>query len=380
MSTNSENGQVPPVQVAIPVPPAVGSVFALGWLMAELFDGRRRASVADRQPPFDAAVQLPLVADLDPYDLLNFLVADLHDLLEPFPGVSDAEIRAEATKEPGGADPFDVGTFDGAVGNLHLAVLDQLADDLQQLNAYQLGLALSDMCWLVTPDGGPETFISIFRRDQVAAMQTWLNGAGSAIPPTTAAIVGQSLTKWADWVNVNAPNLRAKNANTWTASGDAVVSALRMQGTIWHSALTADPDVSLNPAMGAWVQAASAIARATRTVTLTILRRFWPIVAVTAAALAGLLYLVISNLSGASQVWASLVTVAAVVGCGGAGLGSGVSRAFGGIGFEVWSAAKLDAQAWNVTWLPALPQTPVQRGQLGNRGVAVPLLRRNVDG
>jgi hypothetical protein len=45
-----------------------------------------------------------------------------------------------------------------------------------------------------------------------------------------------------------------------------------------------------------------------------ILRRFWPIVVVAAAALAGLLYLVVANLSGASQVWASLATVAAVVG------------------------------------------------------------------
>ncbi len=42
-----------------------------------------------------------------------------------------------------------------------------------------------------------------------------------------------------------------------------------------------------------------------------ILRRFWPLVVIGLATLGGLLYLVISNLSGASQVWASLVTVAA---------------------------------------------------------------------
>ncbi len=379
MSTNSENGQVPPVQAVIPVPPPAGSVFALGWLMAQLFDGRRRASLADRQPPFDAAVQLPLVANLDTEDLLSFLVADLHDLLAPFPGVSDAAVRAEAAKEPGSADPFDQGTFDGLVGELHLAILDELADDIEQLSAYQLGLALSDMCWLGSSDGGPDTFIAIFRRDQVAAMQTWLNGSGSAIPPSTATIVGQSLSKWADWVDVNAPKLRASNASAWASSADVVLGALRMQGTIWHSALTANPDVSLNPAMGAWVQAANSIARATRTVTLTILRRFWWVVLVSAAALAGLLYLVISSLSGASQVWASLATVGAVLGGGSAGLGSGVSRAFGGIGYEVWSAAKLDAQAWNVTYLPAMTQTTKQRSQLDSRGVATPQIRKNVD-
>ncbi len=52
-----------------------------------------------------------------------------------------------------------------------------------------------------------------------------------------------------------------------------------------------------------------------------IVRRFWPLVLIGLAALGGLLYLVISNLSGASQVWASLVTVAAVVGSGSWGLG-----------------------------------------------------------
>ena len=75
-----------------------------------------------------------------------------------------------------------------------------------------------------------------------------------------------------------------------------------------------------------------------------------------------------------------VVTVGAVVGCGGAGLGSGVSRAFGGIGFEIWNAAKLDAQAWNVTFLPPVQQSTVQRAQLDNRGVGVPQIRKNVDG
>jgi len=378
--TSPESSHVPPVPVIVPVPPRVGSIFALGWLMAELFDSRRRASTANRQPAFNKAVQLPLVADLDPVELLNFLVTDLHDMLGPYPGVSDAEIQAEAAKaanQPGAPEPFDQGKFDAALGSLHLAILDQLADDQQQLNAYQLGLALSDMCWLVTPDVGPDAFVGMFKRSQIAAMQTWLNGAGTAIPPSTASIVGQSLSNWADWADVNAPKITAPNA--WPLSAQVVVSALRVQGGVWHSVLTADPDVSLNPAMGAWVQAASAIARAARAVTRSVLRRFWPIVLGTAALLGGLLYLVISNLSGASQTWASLVTVVAVLGTGGYGLGSGVSRAFGGIGFEIWSAAKLDAQAWNVTWLPAVPQGTMQRARLENRGVAAPHIRKNVD-
>lgn len=378
MSSPVDNSVNPPTLVPVPLPPGVGSVFALGWLMSELFDGRRRASVANRQPPFDKAVQLPLVSDLDPVELLNFLVTDLNDLLRCFPGVSVADVNAEAAKKPGAAEPFDQGRFDASLAALHLAILDELADNQEQLNAYQLGLALSDMCWLVTPDTSPDTFIGMFKRSQVAAVQTWLNGAGDAIPPGSASIVGQSLSKWADWVDVNVPKLRA-TATTWATSPDVVVGALHVQGSVWHSVLTADPDVSVAPALGAWVHAATAMARATRMVAWAILRRFWPVLLVGAATLGGLLYLVISNLSGASQTWAGMVTVLAVVGGGGAGLSSSVSRACGGVGFEIWSAAKLEAQAWNVTWLPGVPQGARQRGQLESRGVGVPGIRKNVD-
>jgi hypothetical protein len=81
MSASTESSQLPPVPVTMPVPPLVGSVFGLGWLMAELFDSRRRKSFEVRQPAFSQAVQLPLVANLDDAELLKFLVADLHDLL-----------------------------------------------------------------------------------------------------------------------------------------------------------------------------------------------------------------------------------------------------------------------------------------------------------
>ena len=111
---------------------------------------------------------------------------------------------------------------------------------------------------------------------------------------------------------------------------DVVLDALRVQGWVWYSVLIADPEVSAAPSMGAWVQAGSSIARATAKITGVVLRRFWPLVLIALAVLGGLLALVIVNLSGASQVWASLVTVAAVIGASGVGVGSGVSSAFDG--------------------------------------------------
>ena len=110
-----------------------------------------------------------------------------------------------------------------------------------------------------------------------------------------------------------------------------------------------------------------------------ILRRFWPLVLIALAALGGLLALVIVNLSGASQVWASLATVVAVVGASGVGLGNGVSSAFDGVGYEIWNAARLDASAWAVTWLPAMTSTTTERVRLNRLGVAAPHIRKNLD-
>ena len=378
-STPPPHVPVPPhAPVRVPLPPPPGTAFSLGWLMAGLFDDRRRRILDVRQPPFSQAVQLPLVADLDDADLLKFLVTDLHDLLRPYHDVSDARVQAEAAKrQPGSAEPFDKAVFDREVNGLHLAILDRLADDQQQLSAYQLGLALSDMCWLPGP-AGVDSMTGMFRRDQIAAMQTWLNGAGTAIPQSTGAIVGQSLGHWADWIDINAATLRAAAAGT--AQATTVITALRVQGAVWHSVLTADPDVSLNPAMGAWVQAGSAMARAVRMVTGVILRRFWPVVVIALAALAGLLYLVIANLSGAGQVWGSLVTVIAVVGAAGGGIFGGVSRALGGVGYDIWNAARREAQVWSITWLPAITQGARQRATLESRGVAAPNIRKNLEG
>lgn len=361
-----------------PVP--VGSMFGLGWLMAELFDPRRQESATERQPPFNSEVQLPLVAELGPADRLNFLVVDLGDLLTPYGQLSNDAVRAEADKrKPGSAEPFDSGRFNAAVASLHQAVLDRLANQQEQLSSYQLGLALSDMCWLPSTAGGPDAFIGMFERGQVAGLKALLDGAGAMIPASSSAIVGKSLENWQDWIDVNAQKLRQMDGSQWAQSASPMLKALRIQGQAWHSVLTANPDVTVQPVVGAWVQAASSVARASRIVSLSLLRRFWPIVVIAAAALGGLLYLIIANLSGASQFWASLVAILAFLGWGGAGLGAGVLRAFGGIGSELWGAAKLDAQAWNVTWLPTLPQSVTQRTLLDKRGVAAPQIRKNLE-
>ena len=229
------------------------------------------------------------------------------------------------------------------------------------------------------PAAKPSALFGLFSRPHLATVQTLLSGAGQQLPAGAATIVSRSLDNWADWIDVNTGQIGSASADTWSANAGTVLQALRVQGWIWRSVLTADPGVTVQPSMTAWVQAASSIVRAARMMTIAILRRFWPIVVIAVAALAGLLTLVIANLSGVSQVWASLVTVAAIVGTSGYGLSSGVSQSFGGVGYDVWNAAKTDASAWAVTWLPAMRATPAQRTELDRRGVDAPQLRKNLD-
>jgi hypothetical protein len=430
MSENSQGngGSVEPVIPVLPViegfitrpavPPA-GSIFSLGWLMAELFDPRRRVSSTVRQPPFDADVQLPQVPDLGSDPKLVFLAAELTELVWWYPklkapaaavtretdklkavvaaesvavgdeaAAADGGASAAAAAERAGGTAFSEAALLTAVAELNQAVLDDFADAPERLSAYQLGLALSDLTWLPSlPEPGtqgsaasrPSALVGLFSRAQLATVKTLLNGAGTQLPGSAAATVSQSLDNWADWLDVNAASFTQSGADAWSAQGGVVLAALRVQGSVWYSVLIADPAVTVAPSMGAWVQAGSSIARATAKISAVILRRFWPLVLLALAALGGLLALVIVNLSGAGQVWASLATVAAVVGASGVGVGSGVSSAFDGVGYEIWNAARLDASAWAVTWLPATTSTTMERVRLDRRGVAAPHIRKNLD-
>jgi hypothetical protein len=349
------------------------SAFRLGWLMAQLLDERRLQIDELFSPPFNPDVQLPLVADLALPRKRQLALTDLGDLLADIAsGVSDADVKAA-----GLADQFSAAVFAGKLQELHLAVLDRLVGDDQQISAYQLGLALSDTCWLATPEDGPEAFIVMFQRGQVASLKAWLASAGDTIPAGSAGIVGQSLENWQNWIEVNAPNI-TKNWGSGDQSAQ-IVKALHIQATAWHSVLAGDPQTSGGPTMNAWIQASSAVVRATRRVTVSVLRRFWWLILLIVVVVVGVLVLVIVSLHGASRVWTSLLWVGSSVGGAGFGFRSAVGNAVSGAESEVWAAARTDAAAWNVTWLPALRQTSRQRRSLDRVGVGMPEMRSNLE-
>ena len=338
--------------------PPAGSLFSLGWLMAQLF-----GPLQQRQGS-GITTHLPTVAELDADHQVELAFVELKNLLRPYPNLSGADI------ETAWNSPRHEG-LRAAVTVLHLEILKQLADDPQQLNAYQLGRALSDTCWLPNEDAGPKFFLREFGRHRLATLQTWLAQASGTLPPMSAATVSRSLQNWQDWADINAAGIRTG----WPTEYKSVVAALRTQARAWHAVLAGDADTAAPVSLDAWIHAEQSILRTTRILMLTAFRRFWPIVVVLAAATGGLLYLTIANSSGTAKVWASLVTVAAALGVTGGSLRAAARRAASGIEQDIWHTASLDARAWSITWLPTLHQSPLKRSRLASRGVAAPQAR-----
>jgi hypothetical protein len=131
--------------------------------------------------------------------------------------------------------------------------------------------------------------------------------------------------------------------------------------------------------MSAWIQAASSVVRAARTLTVSALRRFWWLMLIIVVVVAGVLVLLIVTLHGASRAWASLVWVGGALGGVGVSVRSSVGNAMSGAESQVWAAARLNADAWNVTWLPTLKQSASQQRSLDRAGVAMPQVRANLE-
>jgi hypothetical protein len=339
----------------------VGSMFSLGWLMAQLF------GPVQRRPGSDTSAHLPTISELDVDSYMDIAFLELEKLLGPLPDLSDADIKAAW-------NAADHEGFTAAVKALHMKILHELVDDHAQLSAYQLGRALSDTCWRPDETAGADFVLREFGRQRLAALQTWLAEAGGALPPQSAATVSRSLQNWQNWVDINASQL----TDAWATAHRSVVPALRTQASSWHALLAGETDLSGQTNVDAWVQAGQSMLRTTRLLMLTIIRRFWPVVLVIAVATGGLLYLATANSSGTAKVWTSLVTVAAALGVSGVSLRAAALKAVGGIEQDIRDAAALDARAWGVTWLPTLPQSRLQQYRLASRGVAAPQVKKGL--
>jgi hypothetical protein len=370
--------------------PPAGSVFSLGWMMAQLFGPLRpqsspapAAAAVGTAPASPAAAvgtapaspaapaHLPAVSELSTDEQTDLAVRELGILLQdcaPELTSSDGQDVRDAWQKR------EYAAFETAVQDLHLKILRQLTGDEQKLAAYQLGTALNDLCWL-GGQAGPDVFLGDFSRPRLATLQAWLAKASGTLPPQSAPTVSWSLQNWQDWTDINAKRL----AGGWTGDRPVVAAALQTQGQAWHALLAGQTDISGQTSVDAWVEAGESILRSTRLLGLRILRRFWPVVVIILAATGGLLYVVSANAKGTSAVWASLVTVAGAFGVSGASLRAAAKRAFSGLEQDLTRAAVTDARAWSVTWLPTLPQGLMQRSELRSRGVDAPHVKKGLE-
>jgi hypothetical protein len=349
------------------VRPPVGAAFELGWSMAQLFGPL---------PPDTAAPgdHLPAVSELGPEERLKVAIRELRVLAGPF-----GDFGADIDAVPASWDPKNRTAYQNSLRALHDKFLEAFVGDRAQMSSYQLGRDLSDTCWLPTQAQGSTPFLEAFDRPHVAELCRLLDEAGGALPVESSAVAARSIQNWQDWADVNAPVL--KNADNWAKNQDLINSALHSQNRAWRALLTAQPGKAGSaPSVNAWVRAGESILRTSRLLGRKILRHFWPVVVVVLVATGGLLYLAITHTSGTSTFWASLVTVAGAFGVSGASLRAAAQKVASGAEQECWNAAVLDARAWEVTWMPTLPQGIRQRYRLSQRGVDPPQMKKGLEG
>jgi hypothetical protein len=359
MSADDAGDRTGPTPNTMQGPPP-GCSFSLGWLMAQLFGPLQHMRGAS------PSEHLPSVSELGAEERVELAFVELDALLAHYPVLSANDAKA-------GWQSAGHKSFTDAIKALHLEILEYLICDRQQLNAYQLGRALSDMCWLPDEAHGGEFFVRLFNRYRVATLQTWLTGTGAALPPLSAATMSRSLQIWQDWADINA----AVVVNAWPRVHVPVVSALHFQASPWQTVLSGQADIRAQIGASESAQEGASLTQTTGFLTLAILRRFWPIIVIIVAAIGGLLYLTIGHNTGITKVWTSILAVAGTLGISGAGLRAAVNALRGvvtnaakGIQQDVSIAASLDARAWSITWLPTLPQSRLRRYRLANRILA----------
>ena len=322
-------------------PPPPGAAFGLGWLMAELFGGRK-----ERTEPSD---HLPTVAELSDEHFLTVGVTELERLTDLL-GLglpADLQVGLKSSEVNGGSS---------LVKELHLDFLAALAGNQEQLHAYLLGRALRDTCWLVKDEVTLKSQLDSFR---LATLQAWTIQAGGALPYGTGAVLRRSLEYWRKWLGERAAR---RGMGSPPTELEAAIHALRRQSDRWRALFgPGNPGTSLPLSAEAWEHACDELARSGKEILLSVVKHFWIALAVVLAFAVGLVVIEIRYASGATTVWSVLVTTGAYMGVTGASVRAGAKKAAQAVEVELTEAAKTSAQAWELTCLPRPPEENAYR-------------------
>lgn len=345
------------VAVAGPLVPAplnaIQLAFYAGWTMAVLY-GNLQEQPAELP-------ELPTVNELEPQQRRELERARLHHLLRQLSGVTALAAADLTAKVPADAADHD------ALMDLHLTVLEALtAGPPDMLLAYQLGRSLRDTVNppLMQAAGARQAAPALarqFRRDRIATLQEWLATLGCQLPPHAASVVATSLGRWSEFATVTVGASSELRNDDQPAVEAAMCTYLLPQGDAWLMLLTGARSCTGLLTPEAYVAAGEAALSRSAATARHVLKHYWYWVAIGAAALGGILYLIVSNLGGASEVWTSIAAIGGSLGISANTIASSARRLAAEAERPVFAMAEEDAMAWAVTTMPKV--------DLSNRGV-----------
>lgn len=356
--------------VAGPVGPAPLTAIQLalyaGWTMAVLY--------GHLQDQPSEVPELRTVNELQPPQRRELELARLRHLLEQLscvPAIASADLMSRI---PGYAADDDA--LSPSLTDLNLAILGALtASPPDILLAYQLGRSLRDT---VNPplvqagDAMPPApaLARQLRRDRIATLQEWLATLAGQLPPHSASVVTTSLGRWSEFATVTVGTSSELRNGDRAGVEAAMCRYLLPQGDAWLMLLTGARPTSGLLTPEAYVAAAEdALSRSAVTVR-RVLKHYWYWVVIGAAALGGVLYLAVSNLGGAAQVWTSIGAIAASLGISANSITSTMRKLAAEAEQPVFAMAEEDAMAWAVTTMPAVSLSNRSVRRLRKAGIA----------
>jgi hypothetical protein len=365
--TQQSAGPVPPVA---PAPlTAVQLALYAGWTMAVLY--------GNLQDQPDDVLELRTVNQLQPPQRRELELARIGHLLDELscvPAIRPSDLTAKVP-----ADGADAHVLSPNLADLHLAILEALAASPPDvLLAYQLGRSLRDtvnppLVPAADPKQQPVPALARqFGRERIATLQQWLATLADQLPRHAASVVATCLGRWSEFAAVTVGTNSQITRHNRASIEKTMCQYLLPQGDTWLMLLTGARPMSGLLSPEAYVAAAEEALHRSVVTARQVLKHYWFAVIIIAAAVGGLLYLTISNLGGAAEVWTSIATVGGGVGVSANAVGSATRRLAAEAGGPVFAMAEEDAMAWAVTTIPKVDLSRRGVRKLRKAGIAPP--------
>ena len=330
-----------------------------GWIMATLYRRMAAPPLADELP------ELPSANELQPSERRELELGRLGRLLR----ILAALPEYTESGLPTSISAVDVNSADfrAQLIALHMGILKALAiAEPETLMAYELGRSLRDTVSPPLEYAGDlhspaPALARQLARARISTLQRSLATLSAQFPPHTTAVVAGSLGHWSDFASVTinpSTSMLKKGQSTDTAT--IMWEYLLRQGDLWLRLL-----VGPNSTAGL---------RRSQTILRRVRRRYGFMLAILAAALGTVIYLIVTYTSGALTVLTSIAAVVGALGISAKGIASMIATVMTKEAtrpvFGLAGEAEEDAMVWAITTLPPVLLTSRGVRQLRLAGIA----------